>query len=249
MTTSYKATVQCSACGKKSDVTLLSSTSYFGSADLDTRPPPVARYSIDNWVQRCPSCGYCSGDLQQGGAAAAEIVNTQHYQDQLQDETYPDLANSFLCEAMIAERQGAFSTATWALTWAAWACDDAKLGDQAIHCRRRAAIMLVKAEEQGQAIHSQPGASTLILIDLLRRGQRPEKALVLANDYADYLGNDVIRRAIAYEVELIESGDLGCRTIADACKAVPAKELAPEDITECRNDQYQSSKRWWQFWK
>jgi hypothetical protein len=100
----------------------------------------------------------------------------------LTDSNFPELANSFLCLAIIEQELKDFAQATWAIIYAAWVCDDAKIPKQAIECRRKAAETLRKAEDQGQAIVNEAGVSTAILADLLRRsGQIDEARKVIAS--------------------------------------------------------------------
>lgn len=129
MTTLYKEKARCAVCGTETEYTCIGSTNAFGSPDLDTRPPERHRSTIFAWVQRCPECGYCGSDVSQAPSQAASVVSSPEYTRQLSDSTYPELANKFLCKALIDERSGDYAAAAWALIHAAWACDDA---DQAV---------------------------------------------------------------------------------------------------------------------
>ena len=153
MTTHYKEIKPCSVCGAENEYIGISSTGTFGSQDLDSCPPERLRSTIFAWVQRCSDCGYCAADVSETCyAGAREIVNSQEYKERLNDPTYPELANSFLCKAIIDRKSRALAAATMALMWAAWSCDDSGHLDQARKCRQKAAEMLVIAEKNGKQV-------------------------------------------------------------------------------------------------
>ena len=166
MTTVTEEKVRCWLCESENQFTVVGSTNAIGSSDLDVRPPEMKRSTIFAWVQRCPECGYCATDLAAPRPEATDVVSAKEYERQLDDPTNPELANSFLCACRD------YSAATWALLRAAWVCDDSGRPDQAVVCRQRAAEMLPVAEEHEQIIAKPEGASTAILIDLLRRSGR-----------------------------------------------------------------------------
>ncbi len=96
LTTLYEKKAQGSVCGTENEYTGIGSTNALGSLDLDTRPPEMERSTIFTWVQRCPECGYCASDVSITRPRAQAVVNGEEYKDQLNDPTYPELANSFL---------------------------------------------------------------------------------------------------------------------------------------------------------
>ena len=57
MTTQSAEECTCAVCGRVSMQGVIMSTNAFGSPDLDLRPPPMERFTIDHWVQECPHCG------------------------------------------------------------------------------------------------------------------------------------------------------------------------------------------------
>lgn len=152
MTTIYHAKATCAVCGAENEYERIGSTNAFGSPDLDTRPPEMERSTISASVQRCPECGYCASEVSAAPPEAQTVVEETEYQNQLEDPRYPDLANAFLCNAIIDQRTNSYSDATWSLIQAAWVCDDADCREGATECRVRAAEMLRTAEEHGQQV-------------------------------------------------------------------------------------------------
>src|SRR4030042_1273636 len=142
MTTLSEKKVRCGVCGTKKKYTEVGSTNAFGSPDLDTRPPEMERTAITYFVQRCPKCGYCASDVSKACPEAKMVVNRIEFKNQLNDPTYPEPANSFLCTAIINRESGEFAASTMALIRAAWVCDDSGHLDQARVCREKAAELL-----------------------------------------------------------------------------------------------------------
>ena len=93
--------VRCALCGTGTKVPRIISTSAFGPSDLDTRPPEPHRASMFARVQRCSKCGYCASEIQRAVSQAAKVVHDARYIKQLNDASYPEIANSFLCKALI----------------------------------------------------------------------------------------------------------------------------------------------------
>jgi hypothetical protein len=195
---------------------VICSTNTFGSPDLDTRPSEMQRSTIFAWVERCPHCGYCASDVSESHPEASSVVEGEEYQDQLNDPACPELANSFLCEAIIEREAGNYAAATWALIHAAWVCDDSDLPIQATVCRHKATDMFVRAEGHGQPLTDQAGVSTAILVDLLRRSGRLIGARRVATSRREGISEDIILRILDFQAALVEKGDVACHTIAEA---------------------------------
>ena len=63
MTSHFNRRIVCAICGDEAEHALLGSTNAFGPYDLDLRPPPMARHTMQFWVQACPTCGYTAADI------------------------------------------------------------------------------------------------------------------------------------------------------------------------------------------
>lgn len=216
MTTIYKEKTRCGSCGSESEYTGIGSTSTFGSADLDTRPPEFKRSTIVFLVQRCPECGFCASDVSKFSLDSKAVINSADYKNQLNDPMHPELANSFLCKAIIDRNAGNYAAATWALIYAAWACDDFGNPSEAAACRKKAADMIAPAEKHGQQISDQDGAVTAILVDLLRRSGQLEQAGKVIEARRAGIEQDIIVRILDFQTALIEKGDVSCYSIAEA---------------------------------
>ncbi len=216
MTTLYKKKARCAVCGFETEYTGIRSTNAFGSPDLDTRPPEMERSTIFAWVRRCPECGYCASDVSKAPSQAAALVHSTEYARQLSDSTYPELANSFLCKALIDESSGDYAAAAWALIHAAWACDDAGKPEPARVCHSKAVDMIEKALSSGQTIAEQDGADIAIRVDLLRRAGRLTEARQLIATKRPVITEDIISKILDFQEVLLAKGDEACHSIAEA---------------------------------
>ena len=169
-------------------------------------------------VQQCGGCGYCAVDVSKSSPGAETVVKSSEYRRQLHDDALPYLANSFLCMSMVNRAANDYAGAAWALIQAAWACDDEGSAAEAVKCRSKAADMLVYAEDHGQSVAEQDGASTAILVDLLRRAGRLDDARAAIDQRPTGQAEGVIVEVLRYQDQLIAQGDTGRHTMAEAAE-------------------------------
>lgn len=209
-------TARCALCDSETAFDEILSTSSVGSSDLGTRSPAMRWAIIQTLVQRCPGCGYCASDVSVVNPDAPAVINGREYQGQLHDPAYPELINSFLCKAILDRESKTFSNATWSLMQAAWFCDDADHVKLAQVCRNKAADMLMLAEEHNQKIAKQDGMSVAILVDLLRRSEQVDRARKLIEARRGGITDDLIKRILDYQNDLLDKNDFSRHTIAEA---------------------------------
>jgi hypothetical protein len=177
MTTFADQSVACGNCDHVFSHHALGSTYAFGSPDLDTRPPELQRSTMHAWMQRCPSCGYCSRDVAEFDTRFRPVIDSAAYRSQLADARYPKLTSTFICAGMLAEAGEQQADAGWAYLHAAWTLDDANKAELARVWRGRAADKFLALLSDGQLFAEQPGASEAIVTDCLRRAGRGTEAL------------------------------------------------------------------------
>jgi len=166
MTSTVSKEFTCSVCGATSGHEVVVATSQVLSTDMDTQPGFPKRNILDYSVQACPNCGYCAGTISAPIEGAAEVIRSEAYQRQLVNPEFPDLANKYLCHAIINEKAGDLENAGWACIHTAWACDDAGKDKAASKNRLRAVKLLLEAETETP---EQVGVDNVVLADLLRR--------------------------------------------------------------------------------
>ena len=214
--------VTCAVCGETSTFPVLNSTNSMGYADLDTRPPEMQRSTMPMWVQRCPGCGYCSSDISYADKGVKEIVESDEYQTQLSDPAFPELADTFLCKAIIDEAQESHSLAGWDCLHAAWVCDDAG-SESASTCRLRAIGFFQTGMEEQQEIFEdpEPGAVYAFLADILRRAGAFDRARDACQAGLEEEPEGMTADLINFQLALINNSDSACHTLEEV--------LQPED--------------------
>jgi hypothetical protein len=248
MTTLEKITIRCASCGTESEQNDLVSSNNFGAIALDKRSPEMDEPTLHVAVQRCPGCGICASTLEDPPENARAVSEQPEYLEQLNHSDFPELANSFICKAMINEYNGEFGKAANALACSAWACDDAEWPDAAKASRLRTVDMLWKAEEKDQRANDVPGDTATLTVELLRRAGEFKKALDVIDSHQDEFTDKTIRKIIDFETELIKADDSGYHTIDEALGEEPEEE-EPEDFEEELDLRRARKKSWWQFWR
>jgi hypothetical protein len=209
MTTFASQSVACGNCGHVFNHPTLGSTYTFGSPDLDTRPPELQRSTMHAWIQRCPSCGYCSRDVAEFDYRLRSVIEGSAYRSQLTDAVYPELISTFICAGMLAEAAGRQVDAGWAYLHAAWTLDDANKDKLARIWRGKAADKILAALSDEQLFAEQSGASEAIMADCLRRARRENEALQVIDRALSQSYEDIIHKILAFERVLIRRGDTG----------------------------------------
>ncbi len=213
MTTFIKAETTCAVCGETSTFAVLSSTSQFGEPDLDTRPPEMVRSTLSFQIQCCPACHYCSPDISEAHPGASQIIRSAAYREQRNDNTYPDLANKFLCRAIIEDQADSPAGGGWAALRAAWVCDDAGETESARRCRQRAIGLFEKARQNGEIFAEDAATEAAILADLWRRSGEFDKAKAVCGEGLNKEPAEIVRKILYRQQALAEQQDDGCYTI------------------------------------
>lgn len=202
----------CALCGTRSAFPSLCSTNAIGAVDLDLRPPPMQRDTMNTWVQRCPGCGYCAADIKDREGIEPDWVRWTAYRALLDDTSVPTLAASFRASAWLADRRREPDLAFRHELAAAWVCDDAGKADAAVESRRRALDRLdtLQASHAGQ--DDWPEEGDVMRLDLLRRSGRFDAVTEAAA--AIQTQDPTLARIIAFQIERARLGDTACYTIA-----------------------------------
>ncbi|MBM3153606.1 MAG: hypothetical protein FJZ96_15620 [Chloroflexi bacterium] len=175
----------------------------------------MKRSTLQYWIRRCPSCGYCAPQVSQGDGKTAAIVKGEVYRQQLADPAYPELANSFLGQAMIQEDAGNHAEAGWAALHAAWVCDDLK-PPMASFCRSKAIQLFQGAMETGETISEETGVAEAVMADLYRRTGEFEKAQMVCLSALFKPLPELITQVLTFQKSLTEKQDEGCHTVGQA---------------------------------
>jgi len=216
MTTIFPTSRICGLCRSDTEQLVMGSTTTFGSPDLDFRPPPLLRDSLEAWIGECPGCGYCAPDVSKRSRGAGKVVRGRRYREQLRGTSSPQLANRFLCWSMIQQEAGQIAEAGWAALHAAWVCDDGNgFASAAIACRRRSVELLGEAKARGQKFCRYAGEEDALLVDLFRRTNQMDHARRVCRRRLQQRPSKNARTILQFQVVLIESGDTLAHSVGE----------------------------------
>lgn len=209
---------KCAVCGTVNTLIEVTNNDKSEFHDLDSRPEEPYRSTMENWVQACSNCMYCSESIEEAKPGARALVSDEDYSKQFRSSLYPALANKFICQGIIDERIGRYPKAGWAYLHAAWVCDDRK-HEAARELRLRAVSCFEQAMMKGERIIDERGGPGVMIIDVLRRAKDFERA----RDYVE-IGkrkeeDEMITRLIRFEELLIKNKDTVRHTVQEALKA------------------------------
>lgn len=204
--------VYCAVCGYKNTVMELRSTNTMEPPDLDMRPGEMLRSTMDLWVQRCPRCGYCASEIDKGDNSVSSVVESNPYREQLGNPDFTELANSFLCCAMLYEKAEEYGRAGIMAQNAAWSCDDQGLTNSAEECRLKAVRFLEEAWKRNQEFGTNKGNECVIVVDLLRRTGRFPQAQEMCEQGLAKIRYYESAALLEYEKALIEKSDSSCHS-------------------------------------
>ena len=217
MTLSLLTQVRCSVCSFSSEQQVKTRTNTLNSSTaLDTRPLEMAHSTMNYQIQVCPKCGYCCHHLAEEYPQAAEIIASPIYQTQLKNPEYPELANWFLCHAIIQQQVGDFYQASWSSLQAAWVCDDAQNDRAAQKSRQKAAALFQKAIAKGEKINREPIPQEVILTDIYRRAGDFDAARRICDNALRQKSDSTSTKLLEYEHKLLRQQDKRCHTIEEA---------------------------------
>ncbi len=232
MTTVHEYPRVCALCGRESLQRQLASCSTFDGPDLDGRPAPMLRNTMQCWIERCPHCGY----------AAETIGRRPHISQQVLDGMIQAvgcmdggsmLARDFMRIAMrYDKRRNLKSAVRWSL-YAAWVCDDDGNDSGAVcareWCLKRLSPLLAKGRKAARRRYA------VLYADLLRRTGSSE---MLTFTPGESLLDDQTAQFLNCERELFLLGKYGVHRAEEyefvyddfACERPTL--LAAEDICE-----------------
>ena len=151
-----------------------------------------------------------------------EIIASESYLSVRHNAATPAKARNFLCQALIARAQGRLNAAAWATMHAAWVCDDEAAPVAAARHRLEAVDLVQAADLAGTPVGQGAGGSAAIKTDLLRRAGSFAQAHAVAQAAIAASPPEVIETVLRYQLRLIDTKDLSCRTVEEALQAMQA---------------------------
>lgn len=209
---------QCAVCDRVSLQGVILSTSAFKSPDLDFRPPPLERFTIDHWVQECPHCGYCAPVISEKIPRAGKMVRSGKYRKILRKPQRGEaqLYNQFLCASALYEHAGDLAAAARMALCAAWVADDKTRGKaKAVRARQQVLRLVDELHAQGGRLEEEPAWETLQLIDVARRAKEFDRANRLIAELAE-VETEPFPALVAFQRERVAARDTAAYTIDEA---------------------------------
>jgi len=225
VTSFYKRTVYCSGCLTEQVITLIASSNAFGSMDLDGRPPPMHRFTLDQQIHRCSQCVFCAPKLAWYEGLDIQLLTEKPYLDIVYDASYPDLANTFRAHAYLSAAAKNHRAVLRAFLNAAWVCDDIGMTDEvAVRCRLEA-LKAMDTLHEGVALYTDSMANDQVLkIDLLRRSRRFYEAAALVLELDQCRVPIILCQIMELQNRLIIEQDDACYQVAHV---LPIDEVMP----------------------
>lgn len=207
--------VRCANCQTTSARSLLMSTHAKGYPDLDDRPSRPARFTMDAWLQQCPSCGYVAASLDDANDKGRHFVATTDYQALLSEtQSGPAAVRRFYLRALLDDLAGNRERAFCNKLAVAWLADDQN--DDA-----RAKQMRIEASEHLTGRRNLVLTIRIQMIDVYRRSSSWAEARAAISSIKDEQLSDRHRSIIKFQTERVIGQDTKRYTVEDALKAYP----------------------------
>lgn len=204
--------VTCANCGTLSRQLEKVKAEMNSEPDLDLRPAPDRRQTMDQWIQECPNCKLMCPDLANPPEGAGAVLAQPDYATLAADRKVHPLIRKFRAWAYIAEKTGVHDDAGFAHLHAAWVADDAKDKGLADVQRHMAAMHLSAARDRGMVYPRQKGAAEALLADVHRRMGRWDEAVHEAERGKSVTDQPFIDALCDYEITLANKHDAGVHT-------------------------------------
>ena len=218
MTTFSQKQAKCAHCGATVEWAEVASTNAFGSMDLDMRPPPMERDTLEHCIQQCDACGFCSPTIDSGEGVDMTQVGLPNYASLASDDRFPPVARRFLAFAHLAKASGCHARAAWASLRAAWACDDSgsRFRDSAVTCRLEALEAIDRLHGEDKTLSPDMETDQTLRLDMLRRAGEFQSTIELAARLRAAGLPEILDRLAAFQAKQAASHSLECYTAEQA---------------------------------
>ncbi len=243
MTRFTPAELTCAGCGHTFESRLLVSTNdYGGSPDLDTRTCGMARNATLRAIQECPSCRYCSVDIEAIPAGGQNAILSPEYQDLHADSSIPVTARRWGCFAQILASTDSPDQAGWAYMSAAWSCEDSECLIAARALRMKALKEFHISTARGTEFGRSECEERAVLADIYRRCGDFAGAASVAEDALSELGPSG-----SEDEKLVQAVLNFQRHLSSVCDS-ERYSFAEAQRFQARPNRWRP-RRWWEIWR
>ena len=197
---------RCSVCGKTSMQPVLSSTNSWGYPDLDLRPAPMKRDTMNTWLMECPHCGYVAIRLENELEVSANLLKSDEYMTCGGHDFKSDLSKRFYRHYLISKAKKDYRSMFFSLLHCAWTCDDAD-DRLAVKKKKKAADSIDLFEADGD----EKDNLKIMKADLFRRSLQFDRVADEFNDFRS--DDDLLNSIIRFQIERALMKDSACYTV------------------------------------
>ena len=197
---------RCSVCGKTSMQPVLSSTNSWGYPDLDLRPAPMKRDTMNTWLMECPHCGYVAIRLENELKISPNLLKSDEYLTCGGHDFKSDLSKRFYRHYLISKAKKDYRSMFFSLLHCAWTCDDAD-DRLAVEIRKKAADSIDLFEADGD----EKDNLKIMKADLFRRSLQFDRVADEFNDFRS--DDDLLNSIIRFQIERALMKDSACYTV------------------------------------
>lgn len=197
---------RCSVCGKTSMQPVLSSTNSWGYPDLDLRPAPMKRDTMNTWLMECPHCRYVAIRLENELEVSPNLLKSDEYMTCDGHDFKSDLSKRFYRHYLISKAKKDYRSMFFSLLHCAWTCDDAD-DRLAVEIRKKAADSIDLFEADGD----EKDNLKIMKADLLRRSLQFDRVTDEFNDFRS--DDDLLNSIIRFQIERALMKDSACYTV------------------------------------
>ena len=139
---------KCAVCGHEGKFPVMHSYTIFENSDLDGRPGEMLRGTMWTWVERCLNCNYCGRRIEHvEDERFTQMVYEASYQQLFQNiKEEIELVVAFKAASYLQEKVENWKSAAKFALYVAWIWDDEENEAEAIRARKRAIMLLEKAD-------------------------------------------------------------------------------------------------------
>ena len=219
---------KCAVCGTIEVYDTLFSCPVEGYEELDHRPAPPMGGALGLLIEKCPSCGYVSSDIEYlpyTRGYTTRMLESSTYKNCEGKHFHSPTAEAYYQELILARQREKKNILLRMLQNVIWSCDsDEQDARNAEELRNDAISMISFILENDAERESLPSPRQeelkLIQTDYLRRNHRFEEAETKIMEY----GPNVCYTAqvvLAYQMELIRQNDVARHDVGDIMRGHP----------------------------
>ena len=193
-----------------------------GSYDLDLRPPPMQRFTMDSWIEICENCGFVwhdLGDQKIDKNIIREVMTSEQWIFLCSKEEIILSLNfekyALMCIALAGAKEEAL-----AYKYAAWAADDEFNEVKATAYRIKSVNAFFRAIEDSLSDEHELSKIRAIVADLLRVAGQFEDCVKFSKDSMREVNDENILKVLRFQAQIANLHDANIYKVEDALSGI-----------------------------